>query len=311
MNLGSVTVPIYKEKSTKNELKSFIQAPSVLKKHPFSIVYPNNIDISFYTEIMKENQILLSQNYSTDDDRRHIQPLVPYFKDSRYIRINNKPIIAIYRSTIIPNIEETLKTWREEAKRHNIELYICRFESWGKAGEEDLTPGFDAAIEFSPFSSMGGNRKFFDLEGIKKDRFFYHPINKLFSKINNKYHIFQKYKYKNSVFEYNDLIDTNKKTLRICNYKLFACCCPGWDNTPRRKKNRIIVKNNNPESFGSWFKFQTEYTIQKFDAEEQLIFINAWNEWAEGNHLEPCQKWGKAFLQQIKYVTDNLKQNEK
>ena len=77
---------------------------------------------------------------------------------------------------------------------------------------------------------------------------------------------------------------------------------PSWDNSSRRKSQRTIVIGNTPEKFGEWFNYQVDYSAQKFEEEEQLVFINAWNEWAEGNHLEPCQKWGRRYLEQIKSI---------
>ena len=101
-----------------------------------------------------ENEILLKQNYSFEDDLKHIQTLIPYFKDPRYIQINNKPVVAIYRSAVLPDVEETLKIWRAEAAKHDLKLHICRFESFRVRGKENLG-SFDAAVQFAPFSVMG------------------------------------------------------------------------------------------------------------------------------------------------------------
>lgn len=242
-----------------------------------------------------ENQVLLKQDYSFEDDLKHIQSLIPYFKDPRYIRVNNKPIIAIYRSTILPNIEETLKIWRQEAAKHDLDLYICRFESWGKIGEQFLH-GFDAAIEFAPFANMGNIPKF----SGKADEISYRIKYKL-------HHLFNKRKpvlnrWENMVFKYNDIVKADKKVFSLYKYKVFPSCSPGWDNTSRRKTGRRIVINNTPEKFKEWFEHQVNYSLKNFEGDEQLVFINAWNEWAEGNHLEPCQKWGRAYLEQIKRV---------
>lgn len=246
-----------------------------------------------------ENQILLKQDYSPEDDLRHIQALIPYFKDPRYIRINNKPVFAIYRSTILPDIDNTLRIWREEAAKHDLELYLCRFESWSMTGSEYLN-SFDAAIEFAPFSNMKDIQRF----SSRYDKLMCiikHKINQLFQKP------FFPDRWAETIFKYDDIVSADKKRLASYSYKLFPCCSPGWDNTPRRKKERRIIINNTPEKFKEWFELQVNYLSDNFQDEEKLVFINAWNEWAEGNHLEPCQKWGKAFLEQIKEVLSNIR----
>ena len=78
----------------------------------------------------------------------------------------------------------------------------------------------------------------------------------------------------------------------------FPCVTPGWDNTSRRKNNYFLFKNSSPEIFSMWI----DKILKNNQNKEVLLFINAWNEWAEGNHLEPCQKWGKQYLNVLKSV---------
>jgi hypothetical protein len=76
----------------------------------------------------------------------------------------------------------------------------------------------------------------------------------------------------------------------------FPCVTPSWDNSSRRKTFATILKDSHPDIYEDWLKT----VIEKFSPpspEENLVFINAWNEWAEGNHLEPCPKWGRAYLE--------------
>ena len=79
-------------------------------------------------------------------------------------------------------------------------------------------------------------------------------------------------------------------------YKRFPCVTPSWDNTPRRKREAAILKDSTPERYGKWLKAAIK-KVNPFSEEENLVFINAWNEWGEGNHLEPDQKWGRAYLE--------------
>lgn len=227
-----------------------------------------------------EKQILIKQNYSDDDDRIHIQYLLEnIFCDSRYIRVQNKPVFAVYRSTAFPNMKRTIEIWREEAYKKNVELYLCRVESSNEYGEEYLDDGFDSAIEFPPH-----NRALY-LEG---HNLFSRGINKLSRSICGK-NIFQ------DIILYKDYVDfmCNRE---LPNYKLFPAVTPMWDNSPRRKDSFFAFRDSTPELYQKWLtnvvgKF-TPYT-----EDENFIFINAWNEWAEGNHLEPDLKWGRQYLE--------------
>jgi lipopolysaccharide biosynthesis protein len=80
------------------------------------------------------------------------------------------------------------------------------------------------------------------------------------------------------------------------NYKRYPGITPMWDNIARRKKDAAIFYNSDPEKYGYWLDSILR-NFQPFSKEENFIFINAWNEWGEGNHLEPCEKWGRAYLE--------------
>lgn len=99
-----------------------------------------------------EKNILLEQKYSEQDDIDHIRSLIPAFKDTRYIKVDGKPVFVVYKSTLIPDIINTIKRWRNEAAMEGLELYLCRMDSFGDYGNNYLADGFDAAINFEPFS---------------------------------------------------------------------------------------------------------------------------------------------------------------
>lgn len=255
-----------------------------------------------------DNEILLKQSYSLEDDLHHIQALIPYFKDKRYIKVNGRPVIAIYRSSILPDAQKTLSIWRNEAKRHNINLYICRFESCHIGGEEFLRDGFDAAIDFQPwgrqmkeFRALKTSEKFKRLD-YRLANYWYRNVISLISK--KPYQRFkQEVKKKiinNNVFRYDEYVEfvLNQS---FPSYKVFPGITPMWDNTPRRKEGQGILLNSSPELYKKWLKHIVQ-NFTPFSREENFIFINAWNEWAEGNHLEPCMKYGNAYLQATKEV---------
>lgn len=262
-----------------------------------------------------DKQILLEQKYSPEDDKKHIQSLIPFFKDKRYIRIDNKPVIAIYRSTTLSDIETTLKTWREEAAKHNIELYICRFESL-KFGKEHLKSGFDASVEFQPVGEVYNlyRKKLLD---AKTSSFKYKLRDHLLKKTVKLFFPEWYLEFNNSYYrkidwepiDYNDFVNfasEQKKT----DYKMFPCVSPMWDNSARRKNYPLIFHNSTPQSYKRWF----DNILSKFkpySKDENLVFINAWNEWAEGNHLEPCHKWGTQYLKATKEAIEDYYKKKK
>jgi hypothetical protein len=79
-------------------------------------------------------------------------------------------------------------------------------------------------------------------------------------------------------------------------YRRFPCVTPSWDSTPRRKAEAVILSGSIPKLYGNWLREVIDRTASEPPG-ERLVFINAWNEWGEGNHLEPCQRWGRAYLE--------------
>jgi len=252
---------------------------------PFMICWANeDWKRTWYSD---EEEILVKQNYSEEDDINHIHYLMKFFKDPRYIRINNMPVICIYRSTSLPNTERTIELWQREAVKEGLKLYICRFESFGETGKDFLAKGIDASIDFPPHKDYEYNKHFKNREIIKR------IINKIFRLLTD-----------NNILpdgkNYKDYIQFQMKHKLEKSYKWYPCITPMWDNSPRRKKNNFLILNNStPKLFGKWL----QYIINNFNPysnEENFIFINAWNEWAEGNHLEPDMKWGNKYLLEIK-----------
>ncbi|MBE6287648.1 MAG: glycosyl hydrolase [Mediterranea massiliensis] len=234
-----------------------------------------------------EKEILISQNYSDDDARNHIKYLIPYLKDSRYIKVYGKPIICIYRTSIIPNIESMLSIWRDEAIKEGIELYIVRFESCNDFGESFLIDNLDAAVEFQPHNTK---------DFLKQNNNFRRVINAITRRC-FKCNLFP------NVIDYHKYVEYQKE-LPTPTYKIYPSVTPRWDNSPRRKNNYFAFVNSKPEYYGKWLRNVLSKFVPYSD-EENFVFINAWNEWAEGNHLEPDLKYGKQYLQETKYAIEH------
>ncbi|MBN1971007.1 MAG: glycoside hydrolase family 99-like domain-containing protein [Candidatus Delongbacteria bacterium] len=226
---------------------------------------------------------LMEQNYSNDDDVKHIHWLSEIFNDSRYIKIDGKPLFLIYRSKLFPNIKKSINTWREEYKNLGYgELYICKVESFANEIGDPIIDGFDASIEFQPdWKNLGL------------------PLRRnFFWKILNKFSLGSRAFSENKIYNYSDVVNRMLKRNNV-NYKRYPCVTPSWDNSPRRVSDAVIFKDSTPDLFEKWIRTVVEEFVP-YSENENFLFINAWNEWAEGNHLEPDLKWGVAYLDIVK-----------
>lgn len=227
-----------------------------------------------------EREVLLAQNYSEEDDRRHLCWLARAFEDPRYIRVNGRPLFIVYRASELPDPRAATSIWREEAHKLGAgEIYLARWESNAKEVGDPSQLGFDAAIDSQPSFYRYGRRFGLGLwlRALNRLGIVYSPYQR------------------NVVFDYAAVVE---KVLSepAPPYKRFPCVTPSWDSTPRRPNNSHLLRDSTPQLYEKWLRG----TIEKFvppSPDENLVFINAWNEWGEGNHLEPCRKWGHAYLE--------------
>ncbi|MEI8047716.1 MAG: glycoside hydrolase family 99-like domain-containing protein, partial [Bacteroidota bacterium] len=232
----------------------------------------------------RENEILIKQYHSPEDDLAFIQHVSKYMFDNRYIRINNKPLLMVYRPGLLPSAKETAKNWRDWCRANGIgEIYLAYVQSFENPHPSEI--GYDAAIEFPPnsFNSL--------------------MVTHLIKPYNNNFRC--------NVFDWNTMV-MNSEPYSVPDFKLFRGVCPSWDNTPRRKSDSHIFVNSHPDDFQKWVYNAAKDTITRFEnPDERLIFVNAWNEWAEGAHLEPDEKYGYAYLQNIYDVLRKLANTKK
>ena len=253
-----------------------------------------------------DNQILMKQEYSEEDDRAHVRHLMKYFKDERYIKVDGKPFFAFYKPDLFPNMKRTIEIFREEAKKEYLELYLSWFERW--IGWQDIdfdALGFDAAIEFQPLSKSFKEFNTIPKIEIQKTQKrilktkFHRYGKKIFRKLFNIEVEAEREQFQNSIVEYKDFVEYDLTRIQP-QYKCYPGVCPMWDHSARRvNQHATIFKGSTPELFGYWYKSKCE-NFKAYSNSENFIFINAWNEWAEGNHLEPCQKWGRGYLESLK-----------
>ena len=234
------------------------------------------------------DQVLLEQRYSAADDPAHIQSLIPLFLDSRYIRIAGRPLFLLYRPSHLPEAKRTTDIWRREAERAGLKgLFLVRVESLGNECDDPRDAGFDSSLQFQPRWSLVTNGR------IPRRKWWHRR------KLGTSESGFSE----NFVYDYKDLVK-NALAAAPPRYPNVPCVCPGWDNSPRRKAGAAIFINSTPESYEWWLREVVRMrreTMQPGEntgiSADSLVFINSWNEWAEGNHLEPCEKWGHQYLE--------------
>lgn len=260
------------DRKLKNEKEDF----------PFMMCWANENWTRTWDGLDKE--ILIKQEYDFDDDLQHINHLIDYFKDNRYIKVNGKPVFIIYRPNLFPDIEKTIAIWRTAVKEAGFpDLYIGFAENEGNKFEPK-SKNFDFAFEFQPNSNCPA--------GTPYPGTF---LQKVSRKIKRKLGIEEKgLKY---YIDYSQYV--GKQTRAGYKKDVYPGITPMWDNSARRKENNLILHDSTPEKYKMWLKFIKEnYNWETVP--ENFLFINAWNEWAEGNHLEPCQKWGTKYLEATK-----------
>jgi lipopolysaccharide biosynthesis protein len=217
-----------------------------------------------------ENDILIAQDHTPESDIAFIRDLAPLLRDSRYIHINDRPLIIIYRAQLLPELAETVKRWREYCRQEGLgNPYLVAVQGFGFDNPYEID--FDAAIEFPPLNQ--------NLPDINSSMKILNP------------------QYQGKIYRYYDVI-RNSRYRKLPSFKLFRGVFPGWDNEARKPERGFSFAFSSPRAYQSWLNQVCQETIQtESDPEKRLVFINAWNEWAEGAHLEPDRKYGYAYLE--------------
>lgn len=238
----------------------------------------------------RSRDILQPQTYSDQDDLDHIRWLSRAFLDHRYLRVDGKPLFLVYRARSLPSPARTLETWREEAARLGVgELLICAVESnflEERAGDPTKC-GFDAAVEFQPDfyvpSIISSLCKALTFEGwINVARCLLR-----FSHLRS----------------YRHLAETALRK-KPATYLRLPCVTPSWDNTARRQRGgAVIYAGSTPGLYEHWLQTVCEREMRENG--KGLIFLNAWNEWGEGCHLEPDQRYGRGYLEATLRAKEN------
>lgn len=214
-----------------------------------------------------EKDVLMQQVHSPALDFEFARSVIPYMRDRRYIRVNNKPILVIYRANIIPDLANTVTRWRELFRDEGIgEIHLVSALTFGF--ESGIPFGFDADVEFPPHAL-----------GVEiRNKEYGAPES-----------------FGGKVFKYGDVVETQVEQPSNGRLRYFTPML-GWDNTPRKGMKAHVFHNFSLEEYETWLAASALKTEELYDEANQLVFINAWNEWAEGTYLEPDSRHGHEYL---------------
>jgi lipopolysaccharide biosynthesis protein len=229
-----------------------------------------------------EESILVKQNYAPGEDVQYAEYILEFVADDRYIKINGRPLIMLYRPDHLPDARATVERWRKVFLRRGFpNPYIIMPQSRGV--DDPRAFGMDAAAGFPPHKVAWEN-----VQDIRRRVRLLDPA------------------FGGRVVSYDEVI-----ARAVANtpdgFRLFPGVCPHWDNEARRLGSGFSLARSTPNKFARWLRGASEFALKAPAADERIVFINAWNEWAEGAYLEPDRHYGCAYLAQTRRVLESLR----
>lgn len=230
-----------------------------------------------------EKEVILAQTYREEEDIAFVDDLARHMKDPRYIRLHGRPLFFIYRPGYIPNTNETTARWRDLFRdRHGIDPLFFQAQAFGD--NDPRIFDFDGAIEFPPHKILSY------APDVK------HEMPMLDGGFTG------------DVREYESVVASAMRDTAV-DFPLIRTVFPSWDNDARRPGRGTIVAHSTPHAFSDWF----EWAVQQAESfpvfGENIVCVNAWNEWAEGAYLEPDVHFGSAYLNELSRVLHGVKRH--
>ena len=258
---------------------------------PYFFCWANESWTNTWAKAGGKPQILMRQTYGNKEKwEEHFQYLLPFFKDSRYIKKNNKLLFVIYRPEMIPCLDEMLGYFNQRAKEEGFSGFIYMSQQVEFLVNGSKNESIDYRIEYQPGYAEDHCDSSF---GRNLNRFEEMLLRLLNDKLNIPTPKIKRLKIKSYDKIWRDII--NHKPL---DDRVIPGAFTGWDNTPRYKKYGKVIVGENPSKFYKYFRELIKKTREEY--KKDLIFIFAWNEWTEGGYLEPDELYGYGFLKAIR-----------
>lgn len=228
----------------------------------------------------QQDTTLIEQTYPDGDTEAHFKAILPILQDKRYITVDGKPLLVIYRPFQLPNPQQTLKKWRDLASKNGLKgLHIVGHTLYSTDVNNILQMGFDAVNVFR----LGDCKR-------NKNLMLQHIKSLILFALHKEPLV---YDYKKSLPTWigEESTATN----------VYPCLIPRWDHTPRSGKTGFVLHGSTPELFRQHIQ-QIKQSIAHKPQDKQIVFLKSWNEWGEGNYVEPDQQYGNAYLEVLKEV---------
>ncbi|HTZ35084.1 MAG TPA: glycoside hydrolase family 99-like domain-containing protein [Stellaceae bacterium] len=227
-----------------------------------------------------DQELIIEQCHSPEDDRAFIRELLPIFADERYVKIGGRPILMVYKAHLFPDSARTTELWRDESERHGFPgLYLVMVDDWLGEIVHPREFGFDASYEIPsnliPPQVLSG-----ETEGLGLSPDF-----------------------TGRIVDYPKFADFHLSR-PAPRYKRFRTVMLPWDNTPRYGTRAIVHLNGRGEAYRNWLLGALIDTYRSRAPEERIVFLHSWNEWCEGTYLEPDRRLGRHFLEQTRAAID-------
>ena len=223
----------------------------------------------------REAELLMAQRHSPEDDEAVIRDMIRYMRDPRYVRVRGLPLLMVYRVELLPDFAFTAQRWREICRAEGIgEIFLTCVESFEFSRNSDGLSkyGVDASVQFPPHGDPIPDDA---VRATAKPGFAGHL-----------------YDYEASVLKFAGQ--------PMPAWPRFPGVMPGWDNTARRMEAATIFHGSSPGAFRAWLETAIKQTRAHNAPGERIVFVNAWNEWAEGAQLEPDRVFGHARLEAVR-----------
>lgn len=262
---------------------------------PYCLIWANQSWSRTWYRAAGGETVLLQQAYGREEDwEKHFFYLLPFFKDNRYIKINNKPVYIIYLPQDIHCRGRMFALWQRMAKENGFDgVYLIAMNTgFGKDRNDRL---YDAFMEFEPFCTFhedqSWRREVQDWKARHIDRMRSGQCS------------FWNWVWSKNTFPYQYLCRNIEKKAMKAGRKTLPGVFAGWDNSARKDEEGIIVRGSTPKRF--YRHLRRMLTIAR-KTRKQFVFLNAWNEWSEGAYIEPDKKYGWGYLNAVKKAAGRI-----
>ena len=217
--------------------------------------------------------MLIEQTYSEEDDKVHFEAILPMLRDKRYIRVDDKPLLVVYRPLDIPDGKVWVERWQQMAKSAGFNgLFLVGNVTYSKQVVEVKAMGFNA-VNIVP---IGDAKR--DIRSALRHlpNLFWHVCGKA-----------------PLVYEYTEAMSAFAAPV-MQREEVVPTILPNWDHSPRSRMRAFVMHNSTPQAFKEHVEVIKRIVDKK---QNRLVMLKSWNEWGEGNYMEPDARWGKQYIE--------------